>query len=221
MTSVDSDRAYAHDHGADDAGARSAGGGRGRPRHRVGSDTRSRIQEIALELFAEQGYEQTSLREIADRLGVTKAALYYHFKSKEEIVTATVEDFLVDIDALVAWAEQQPRDGAVRREVLQRYSAIVARRFAAIRFFQQNPSGVHKSETGAHFKERMGSVHRLLLDDHDATTSQKIRAMLALVGLHLGAAAPFEDESAPTPIEERMAAALDVAFDLVDLPGSR
>src|SRR5215475_13717231 len=46
-------------------------------------DTRERIQSIALELFAEQGYEKTSLREIAERLGVTKAALYYHFRSKE------------------------------------------------------------------------------------------------------------------------------------------
>ena len=47
-------------------------------------DTRAQAQKVALELFAEQGYEKTSLREIAERLGVTKAALYYHFKSKEE-----------------------------------------------------------------------------------------------------------------------------------------
>src|SRR5215831_11140152 len=51
---------------------------------------RARAQSIALELFAEQGYEKTSLREIAERLGVTKAALYYHFKSKEDIVRSFV-----------------------------------------------------------------------------------------------------------------------------------
>ena len=45
--------------------------------------TRERIKQVALELFTEQGYEGTSLREIAERLGVTKAALYYHFKSKD------------------------------------------------------------------------------------------------------------------------------------------
>ena len=50
---------------------------------RARSDTRARIQQVALELFAEQGYDKTSLREIAERLDVTKAALYYHFKSKE------------------------------------------------------------------------------------------------------------------------------------------
>jgi AcrR family transcriptional regulator len=47
--------------------------------------TRERILDVALELFGEQGYGGTSLRQIADRLGFTKAALYYHFRSKEEI----------------------------------------------------------------------------------------------------------------------------------------
>ena len=48
--------------------------------------TRERILEVSLELFNEQGYDKTSLREIADRLGVTKAALYYHFERKEDIL---------------------------------------------------------------------------------------------------------------------------------------
>src|ERR1700744_2078581 len=48
--------------------------------------TRERILEIALDLFSEQGYEKTSLRDIADRLGTTKAALYYHFERKEDIL---------------------------------------------------------------------------------------------------------------------------------------
>ena len=59
-----------------------AGLRRGRPR----GSTRERILDVALELFTAQGYEQTSLREIADRLGVTKAALYFHFERKEDIL---------------------------------------------------------------------------------------------------------------------------------------
>ena len=47
---------------------------------------REEILDVALELFNEQGYEKTSLREIAERLGVTKAALYYHFERKEDIL---------------------------------------------------------------------------------------------------------------------------------------
>ena len=54
-------------------------------RHPRGS-TREAILDVALELFNTQGYDKTSLREIAERLGVTKAALYYHFARKEDIL---------------------------------------------------------------------------------------------------------------------------------------
>ncbi|HUJ65244.1 MAG TPA: TetR/AcrR family transcriptional regulator [Acidimicrobiales bacterium] len=60
------------------------GSRRGRPR----GATRERILDVALDLFIEQGYDKTSLREIADRLGFTKAALYYHFERKEDILLA-------------------------------------------------------------------------------------------------------------------------------------
>ena len=52
----------------------------------VDVSTRERILDIALELFTEQGYERTSLRQIAERLGYSKAAIYYHFASKEDIL---------------------------------------------------------------------------------------------------------------------------------------
>lgn len=55
---------------------------------RTGTDTstRERILDIALDLFVDQGYEKTSLRQIAERLGYSKAAVYYHFASKEDIL---------------------------------------------------------------------------------------------------------------------------------------
>src|ERR1700691_1913455 len=48
--------------------------------------TRERILDVALELFTRQGYDKTSLRDIAERLGITKAALYYHFERKQDIL---------------------------------------------------------------------------------------------------------------------------------------
>src|SRR5580693_702234 len=51
-----------------------------------GPSTRERILDIALELFTEQGYDKTSLRDIAERLGTTKAALYYHFERKQDML---------------------------------------------------------------------------------------------------------------------------------------
>lgn len=59
-------------------------GGVRRPR----GATRERILDVALDLFTEQGYDKTSLREIAEALGFTKAALYYHFERKEDILLA-------------------------------------------------------------------------------------------------------------------------------------
>jgi AcrR family transcriptional regulator len=50
------------------------------------ASTRERILDIAMELFVEQGYDKTSLRDIAERLGTTKAALYYHFERKQDIL---------------------------------------------------------------------------------------------------------------------------------------
>jgi AcrR family transcriptional regulator len=50
--------------------------------------TRERILDIALELFTDQGYDKTSLRQIAERLGFSKAAIYYHFDTKGEILMA-------------------------------------------------------------------------------------------------------------------------------------
>jgi AcrR family transcriptional regulator len=53
--------------------------------------TRERILEVALDLFTEQGFDKTSLREVSERVGVTKAALYYYFPSKEQIFSELVQ----------------------------------------------------------------------------------------------------------------------------------
>lgn len=52
--------------------------------------TKRKIFEISMKLFAEKGYENTSIEEITATVGVAKGTLYYHFSSKEEIF-----DFLV------------------------------------------------------------------------------------------------------------------------------
>jgi AcrR family transcriptional regulator len=52
------------------------------------------IQRVALFRFAEQGYHATTLRHLAQDLGVTPAAFYYHFKNKDELLTSLIEDIL-------------------------------------------------------------------------------------------------------------------------------
>ena len=52
------------------------------------ASTRDRILDVALDLFTDQGFDGTSMREIAERLHLSKPAIYYHFASKEEILMA-------------------------------------------------------------------------------------------------------------------------------------
>jgi AcrR family transcriptional regulator len=53
-----------------------------------GASTRERILDVALDLFTDQGFDGTSMREIAERLHISKPAIYHHFASKEEILMA-------------------------------------------------------------------------------------------------------------------------------------
>jgi AcrR family transcriptional regulator len=69
------------------------------------SDTKKRILQTARELFAAKGVQQTSLQEIADRLGITKPALYYHFTSREDLVRSIVTPLLDDSEAFIGRME--------------------------------------------------------------------------------------------------------------------
>jgi AcrR family transcriptional regulator len=71
-----------------DADARTGAGG-GLPADEAGpASTRDRILDAALDLFVQHGFDGTSVRQIAERVGTTKAALYYYFASKDEILMA-------------------------------------------------------------------------------------------------------------------------------------
>lgn len=76
--------------------------------------TRERIVEVALELFEHQGYAGTSLRDISDRLGVTKAALYYHFPSKEALLEAVLAPALTQVREVLAAGTSERTDLVTR-----------------------------------------------------------------------------------------------------------
>jgi len=82
-----------------------------------GSPAKSRIVSAATALFAEHGVGGTSLQMIAGAIGVTKAAVYHQFKTKDEIVIAVAEAELARLEAVVDAAQAEP-DPALAREVL-------------------------------------------------------------------------------------------------------
>lgn len=89
---------------------------------RPGSDTRNRIQDVARELFAEKGVQRTSLQDIADRLGITKPALYYHFRSRDELVRSILTPLIDEGEEFVAGHERRRGSSrATPRELLEGY----------------------------------------------------------------------------------------------------
>jgi AcrR family transcriptional regulator len=67
--------------------------------------TRQQIVETAQRLFEERGYNSTSLQSIADELGLTKAAVYYHFRAKGDILHAVMKPGIRQLARLLDEAE--------------------------------------------------------------------------------------------------------------------
>ncbi|WP_406007494.1 TetR/AcrR family transcriptional regulator [Streptomyces sp. NBC_00637] len=174
-------------------------------------DTRQRIQDVALELFAEQGYEKTSLREIAERLDVTKAALYYHFKTKEEIIVGIFTDLTKPIEDLIEWGRSQPHTLDTKQELVRRYSRALSEATPLFRFMQENQATVRELQIGDSFKDRMRGLRDIIIDP-EAPLADQVRCVSAIFTLHAGMFFLHDLEGDP---EDKRAAVLEVAVDLV------
>ena len=176
------------------------------------TDTRELIRGVALDLFAERGYDATSLREIAERLGVTKAAVYYHFRTKEEILASLFDEQLAGIDEIVEWARGQEPGVARSREIVRRYAALRSgesgEQFGRLIQAQQ---ALKQFAPGHEMHRRMERLGELLTGPDDSV-EERLRSRLALAAIHLGhfGSQPTDD------LDERRAAALRVALQLVD-----
>ncbi|WP_427925419.1 TetR/AcrR family transcriptional regulator [Streptomyces sp. cg40] len=182
----------------------------GTKRQRRG-DTRQRIQDVALELFAEQGYEKTSLREIAEHLDVTKAALYYHFKTKEEILVSIFEDLTKPIEDLIEWGRDQPHTLETKQEIVRRYAVALDGATPLFRFMQENQATVRDLRIGERFKDRMRGLREIMIDP-DSTLVDQVRSLSAIFTLHAGMFAVQDLEGDP---EDKRKAVLEVATDMI------
>jgi AcrR family transcriptional regulator len=95
-------------------------GARGRAR-----DTKGEIHRAALELFSSRGYEKTSLREIAEQVGISKASLYYHYSSKQELLQAIVGTFFDDAKRVFVRTDGLEWSADRELEVLGAYLDVV------------------------------------------------------------------------------------------------
>jgi AcrR family transcriptional regulator len=154
----------------------------------MSGDTRERILSVANELFIEQGYEGTSLREIADRLDITKAALYYHFRSKDEILQTLLAPFDTLIDELMGRLEAA-HDAESWADAL---TWVVTQIFDYLDFFRLVDRNRHVAElTMVERKRDHAEMHtRVERAAHAAASSvdEEVRMVAAL-----GAVTGFDD----------------------------
>jgi AcrR family transcriptional regulator len=138
------------------------------------STAQARIISAALELFAQNGVGGTSLQMIADAIGVTKAAVYHQYKTKDEIVLAAAKAELERVAEVVRAAEAEPtRERARKTLVIGMVDLAVAHRRTVstvlndpliVRFFSEHES----------FRPVMDRMSRVLVGDdigHQARVS--------------------------------------------------
>nr|UPI48924.1 TetR/AcrR family transcriptional regulator [Micromonospora sp.] len=155
-------------------------------RRRSGSETKAEIERVALALFTRNGYEATTMREIAERLQITKPALYYHFSSKEEIIRTLFEDHLAAWDEIISWARTQPPSPGLRREVLARWAnATRHRRLELIRLAVANQQAVQALAPLRHGMARRLAELVTILIGPDAPVRDQLRARMAVLSINL------------------------------------
>ncbi|MEV6063648.1 TetR/AcrR family transcriptional regulator [Nocardia asteroides] len=87
----------------------------------AGGGTKQAIRDAAVQLFATKGFEQTSLREVADMVGITKASLYYHYASKLDLLLAIVDPIIGHVREIVTDIDAVPYNAEGIRAILRAY----------------------------------------------------------------------------------------------------
>jgi len=151
-------------------------------------ETRQRILDISVDLFIEQGYAGTSVRDIAERLGMTKGSLYYHFASKEDVLKALVAPLLTDLEQFVADARAAPR---IDRPLIERLVNLLDTHGVLVRSLMGDPSVMHGLAGRREMKWRIAALQRSLAssDDRDAL----LRGRCALGVINAATIAPRFD----------------------------
>jgi len=179
-----------------------------------GSPAKSRIISAATVLFAEHGVGGTSLQMIADAIGVTKAAVYHQFKTKDEIVIAVAEAELARVEAMLDAAQAEP-DPALAREVLLSRMVDLAIERRHMESTLANDPVLNRFFAGHEpFRRLMNRLYRMLLGE-DSPEARLSGAMLtAAIGgavMH-PMAAGFDDAALRSQL-------LRLARRFLDLPG--
>ena len=151
----------------------------GRKRRGEGHTRREEILHAAKELFLEQGYDQTTIRRIADRVGISAPALYLYFKDKEALMLALCDQTFGHLIEAI---------GEIEKTVVDPLERVRGFGEAYARFGLTHPDEYRLVFMGSHIPEAMRKVgHRAATDDPNrpgiggAVVFGRLVAMLAQV----------------------------------------
>jgi AcrR family transcriptional regulator len=153
--------------------------------------TRQEILRVALDLFRTQGYDATSLRQISDRLGITKAALYYHFPAKEHLVVELTRPFVDGLSDIVASARSAVRDGHPlgTGELLGRLLDLILAQHDIVNLLTRDPAAQNHPDVGLRATNLYLALQTELVGD-DATDADLVRVACAMAAVSAAAALP-------------------------------
>ncbi|MFJ8017931.1 TetR family transcriptional regulator [Streptomyces sp. NPDC096339] len=173
------------------------------------SRTRQRILSASMELFGARGFHETSLREIAERVGVTKAAVLYHFPGKADILGALVEPMLCDLAAAMANAAAAG-PGRARWAAIEGMLDVWLEHRYLIRLNLQDMALATPGPAFARFRDAMLRANALVAGAEPGL-AERVRAAQAVAMLS-DPVVLFAD----APVEALRAAVLDGVHRLLD-----
>ena len=142
------------------------------------SAAKARVVDAALDLFAEHGVGGTSLQMIADAIGVTKAAVYHQYRTKEEIVLAAAELELSNVEAAIAAAEAESSPTRARDVLIARIVDLAVERRRMESTLLGDPVIIRFFAHHEPFRQVMDRLYRLLMGDDAGPEGRVPAAML-------------------------------------------
>lgn len=169
----------------------------GRFRFIARSAPQTRILDAALQLIGENGVGGTSLQMIADAIGVTKAAVYHQFKTKEEIVVALTERELGALEEALEIAEAEPSRPRARELLLDGVIDMAVRRRGAASTLQFDPVIVRLLAEHRPFQQFIARLYGVLVGDagDDAVVSAAMLSGAIAVGVMHPLVAGIDDDT--------------------------
>jgi AcrR family transcriptional regulator len=148
----------------------------------TGGGTKALILATAQRLFDEQGYDATSLRQIAEAVGMTKAAVYYHYPAKEHLLLELTRPLLDAMSDMVARLRSDG-EGGDPRAALGSYLDLFVDHLSVVHLMASEPATMNHPDVGQRIRTLVDAVQRLIAGE-DASDERSVRTACAMGVIH-------------------------------------